>query len=140
MDFYRPETGPPKPFSRENKIYEIMGEDNIKEMIKDFYIELGKSKISYMFPKDLVEASKKSADFFIFLLGGPPIYHQKYGPPMMRKRHLRFEIDEEARLEWLRCFKKIFESADQKYHFPKEHKPDFLKFLDHFSQWMVNKK
>lgn len=137
---YVPSGGPPKPFPRELNIYETMGQKNIDKMMADFYIELSKSKISFMFPEDIVEASKKSALFFGFLLGGPPAYHEKYGPPMMRKRHFRFPIDQEAKETWINCFRKIFEEAETKYLFPKEHKEAFLEFLDAFANWMVNKK
>ncbi len=140
MSFFVPKSGPPAPFSRTLGIFESMGEENIEKMIEDFYLELGRSKIAHLFPKNLVKASRKSAAFFVFLLGGPPLYHQRYGPPMMRKRHMAFSIDENAKQEWMRCFKKIFETAEVSYNFPKEHKEDFLKFLDSFASWMVNKK
>ncbi|RZA13073.1 MAG: bacitracin resistance protein BacA [Proteobacteria bacterium] len=85
-------------------VYDIMGEENIKAMLRDFYRLLGTSQISAMFPKDLDTASEKSALFFIGLMGGPPIYHQTYGPPRMRARHIPFRITDEFRKEWLRCF------------------------------------
>lgn len=138
-DIYVPPGGPPE--ARPNpEIYVAMGEENIFKMIEDFYQELGRSSIRNMFPEDMVEASKKTAAFFVFLLGGPPLYHQKYGPPMMRKRHLPFEIDEAARQEWLNCFCKTLEGADVKYRFPLEHMNDFTAFLKRFSAWMVNTK
>ena len=57
-----------------------------------------------LFPPDMEEASRKSAAFFVTILGGPPLYFQKYGSPRMRARHLPFEIDERARQIWLECF------------------------------------
>jgi hemoglobin len=72
------------------------------------------------------------------LLGGPPLYHQRYGNPMMRARHLPFVIDEAARQEWLRCFDRVLAYAPEKYHFPAEHLPGFRAFLVGFSSWMVN--
>jgi hemoglobin len=140
MSFFVPSSGPPAPFPKDLGIYEAMGEENIEKMLEDFYLELGVSKIAYLFPKDLVKASRKSAAFFVFLLGGPPLYHKRYGPPMMRKRHMAFAIDKEAKEEWMRCFKKIFENAEEKYLFPKQHKKAFLEFLDGFANWMINKQ
>ena len=93
-----------------------------------------------MFPEDMVEASKRTAAFFVFLLGGPPLYHQKYGPPMMRQRHIPFVIDEAARQEWLNAFRITLENADVKYKFPMEYMSEFTAFLDRFSGWMVNTK
>ena len=61
-----------------------MGQENIFKMLEDFYLELEQSSIRHLFPDDVVAASRKSAAFFVGLLGGPPLYQQLYGPPMMR--------------------------------------------------------
>jgi hemoglobin len=116
-----------------------MGEENIFKMMSDFYKELEKSEVRHLFPSDMEEASKKSAMFFVTLLGGPPLYIQKFGSPRMRARHLPFEIDESARQVWLRCFETILKDAASKYCFPAEHLESFRKFLQDFSGWMVNK-
>ncbi len=108
-------------------------------MLADFYQELGKSEIKGLFPPDLEAASRKSALFFVTLLGGPPLYAETYGPPRMRARHLPFEIDEAARRIWLDCFNRVLQDAPVKYGFPAEHLDGFKKFLEDFSGWMVNK-
>jgi hemoglobin len=116
-----------------------MGEANIFRMISDLYKELEKSEIRHLFPADMEEASKKSAAFFVTLLGGPPLYFEKFGPPRMRARHIPFEIDEAARQVWLGCFDRVLEGADVKYQFPIQHLQGFKDFLKSFSTWMVNK-
>lgn len=136
--FYVPPEGPPQGINPSPQIYSLMGEDRIYQMLEDFYAELEKSSIRHLFPKDMKEASKRSAAFFVFILGGPPLYQQQYGPPRMRQRHMPFAIDENARQVWLTCFKHILEDADKKYHFPMEHMEGFWTFLDRFSAWMVN--
>jgi hemoglobin len=115
-----------------------MGEENIFKMMEDFYGELEQSSLRGLFPADMVAASQKSAAFFVGLLGGPPLYQQRYGSPMMRARHLPFAIDEAARQEWLACFERVLDQASQKYNFPTEHLPGFRAFLQGFSSWMVN--
>src|SRR6476660_1877052 len=114
---YTPPTGPPQGPGPSNEIYALMGEANIFRMMSDLYKELEKSEVRHLFPPDMEEASKKSAMFFVTLLGGPPLYLQKYGSPRMRARHLPFEIDENARQVWLACFEKVLQDADVKYHF-----------------------
>ena len=136
---YTPPGGPPQGPGPNHAIYGIMGEDNIFAMMSDFYKELEKSEVRPLFPADMEEASKKSAAFFVGILGGPPLYAQKYGSPRMRARHLPFEIDERARQVWLGCFEKTLEGADVKYQFPLEHLQSFKDFLYTFSAWMVNK-
>jgi hemoglobin len=116
-----------------------MGEANIFKMLSDFYKELEKSEIRLLFPANMEAASQKSAAFFVTILGGPPLYAQKYGPPRMRARHLPFVIDEQARQVWLRCFDSVLEGADVKYQFPMQHLQGFKDFLKSFSAWMVNK-
>jgi hemoglobin len=116
-----------------------MGEENIFAMLRDFYRQLEQSSIRDMFPlQNMMKAADKSASFFVHLLGGPPLYQQRYGNPMMRARHLPFVIDEAARQEWLRCFAVVLEDAPEKYNFPPEHLPGFWDFLVAFSAWMVN--
>lgn len=137
LNFYVPPEGPPQ--ERPNpQIFAKMGEANIFKMLEDFYLELGKSEIKHLFPHDMVQASKKSGAFFVFLLGGPPLYHERYGPPMMRQRHMPFTIDEHARQVWLDCFRKTLIDSEVKYQFPQEFLAEFIQFLERFSLWMVN--
>ena len=135
---YTPSGGPSQGPGPDPEIYQRMGEENIFKMMSDFYEELEKSPIRHMFPSDMKAASEKSAAFFVTVLGGPPLYIQRYGPPRMRARHLPFVIDEPARQVWLACFHKTLEQAAEKYQFPQEHLQGFKDFLESFSAWMVN--
>lgn len=138
-EIYVPPEGPPRVSAPSREIYGVMGEENIFQMLEDFYVELAQSEISHLFPEDVVTASQKSGAFFVGLLGGPPLYHQRYGSPMMRARHMPFPIDDAARLVWLDCFERVLENAPETYDFPTEHLDGFRAFLREFSKWMVNK-
>ena len=117
-----------------------MGEAQIYRMLEDFYRELEKStSLRSMFPADMIASSRKSAAFFVGLLGGPPQYQQRYGSPMLRARHMPFPIDEAARQEWLACFDRVLDRAVNDYGFPQQHLAGFRTFLREFSGWMVNK-
>ena len=133
-----PVGGMPRVVMPSRDVYAVMGEENIFAMLADFYVELEASEIRGMFPKDMARASRKSAAFFVGILGGPPLYHQRYGRPMMRARHMPFRIDEAARKVWSDCFEKTLVNAETKYDFPAEHLPQFIEFLRSFSGWMVN--
>lgn len=139
-EIYVPPGGPPRVEAPSKEIYDKMGEANIFLMMADFYGELEQSDIRYMFPRDMQKAAEKSAAFFVGLLGGPPLYHMRYGNPMMRARHLPFSIDEAARQEWLACFERTLARAVTEYDFPAEDLPQFRQFLEGFSTWMVNTK
>lgn len=119
-------------------IYTAMGQTGIFRMLSDFYSELERSAVRPLFPEDMQSASRRSAAFYVQLLGGPPMYNQLYGAPMMRRRHFPFEIDEKARIVWRDCFYKVLENAEQNYNFPGDHLPAFRDFIEYFSQWMVN--
>lgn len=138
--FYIPPEGPPQDIQPSPEIYVKMGENCIYQMLEDFYCELEKSSIRHLFSQDMKEGSRRSAAFFIFILGGPPLYQQQFGHPRMRQRHLPFAIDEAARQTWLDCFKRVLQDADKKYQFPMEYMQGFWRFLEQFSAWMVNTK
>ena len=115
-----------------------MGEEGLFGMLAELYERLEASEVRALFPADMPAASRKSAAFFVQLVGGPPLFSQNYGPPRMRQRHLPFEIDEPARAVWLRCFFETLESAEERYGFPSAHLEGFKDFLRSFSSWMVN--
>ena len=138
-DIYIPPGGSPQVEPPSREIYAAMGQENIFKMMEAFYRELEASSLRPLFPADMIEASRRSAAFFVGLLGGPPLYQQLYGSPMMRARHLPFPIDEAGRLEWLACFGRVLERAVEAYDFPEQHLEGFWNFLVSFSGWMVNK-
>ena len=137
---YVPPSGPPQGPGPNPEIYARMGEANIFRLCADFYAELERSPIRPLFSDDMKAASEKLAAFLVGVCGGPPLFRQRYGEPMMRARHLAFAIDEAARRTWLDCFRKVLQPAPEKYGFPPEHLPGFLAFLDAFSAWMVNRR
>lgn len=137
---YVPPGGPPQGPGPSREIYGIMGEKAIFRMCADFYEELGQSEIRSMFSDDMAVASERFAAFIVGLVGGPPLYVQRHGPPQMRARHLPFAIDAQARDVWLTCFHRILASAPEKYGFPEEHLSGFIDFLESFSAWMVNRQ
>ncbi len=135
---YVPPGGPGGVERPSPEIYAALGEDGVFELLADFYRRLGDSEIRHMFPSDLLAASERSAAFFVQLLGGPPLFNERHGPPRMRARHLPFEIDAAARGTWLAAFRATLDDSVERGVFPAEHLPSFLAFLEGFSSWMVN--
>ncbi|OQY92550.1 MAG: hypothetical protein B6D41_08230 [Chloroflexi bacterium UTCFX4] len=138
MTFFIPPVQPQQIVSPSRAIYTVMGQENITRMMEDFYVELEASSIRAMFPADMRAAAHKSATYFIGIMGGPPLYQQRYGNPMMRARHLPFPITQAARDEWLDCFERVLQDAPARYQFPSEHLDGFREFLRGFSTWMIN--
>jgi len=137
-EFYVPPIDPRQVPSPSREIYAAMGEENIFRMLADLYAALEQSSIRAMFPEDMRAASEKSAAFFVSLLGGPPMYQERHGNPMMRARHAKFVIDPAARQIWLDCFEALLTDAPTRYNFPPQHLDGFKEFLRGFSMWMVN--
>ncbi|MCM8595025.1 group II truncated hemoglobin [Accumulibacter sp.] len=54
-------------------------------------------------PVDLQSSRDKLFMFLSGWLGGPDLYVQNVGPPMLRRRHLPFAIGVRERDEWVAC-------------------------------------
>ena len=135
-----PPQGPPQVSAPH--YFEKIGFDRLHAFSRQHYQNLSESSISEMFPKEpeeLKAAAERQADFLIGVMGGPPVYREKHGPPRMRARHLPFAIDEAARQEWIRCFRAAFVAhAGLGLSLPEQ--KQFLDWIELFSGWMVNKK
>lgn len=138
MTMFIPSINPRQITPPSREIFAAMGQENITRMLEDFYVELENSPIREMFPQDMRASALKSAAFFVGLFGGPALYQQRYGNPMMRARHLSFPINRAARDVWLACFERVLEHAPEQYQFPAQHLEGFRAYLAGFSLWMMN--
>ena len=135
---YTPPSGPPQVSAP--RLYARVGGDALYALAQAHYRLLSTSAIGHLFPDDgdeLLAASRKQAEFWIGVTGGPPLYMERHGPPRMRARHLPFEIDESARREWLRCMREALGDGSR-WGFSPEDVVDWLTWLEGFSGWMVN--
>lgn len=138
-EIYTPPEGPSPVDPPSKEIFARMGEENITQMMIDFYERLEKTEIRHMFPKNMRASAKKSALFFIQIMGGPAEYSQRFGPPRMRMRHLPFAIDDKARDIWVKNLYATLENATEKYSFPPEHIEYFKIYIREFAKWMVTR-
>lgn len=84
--------------------FEAIGGDTLNRLIDAFYRRVGKHPdLSPIFPEDLTETARKQKQFQTQYLGGPPLYTNEHGHPMMRARHLPFEITPTRARAWLAC-------------------------------------
>lgn len=86
---------------------ELGGEVAVRKPVHRFYRLMDAlpeaSEIRAMHPDDLQESEEKRFLFLSGFLGGPTLYIEKFAPPMLRRRHLPFAVDESARDQWLLC-------------------------------------
>jgi len=59
-------------------------------------------------PLSMVESEEKLRLYLTGWLGGPPVYVERHGPPMLRRRHLHAPIGEAEIDGWLACFERAW--------------------------------
>jgi hemoglobin len=86
-------------------IYEaIGGAPVIREIVEKFYPKVqAHPLLSPLFPADIMPVMEKQYLFLTQFLGGPALFSDEYGHPMMRARHLPFPITPERAEAWLDC-------------------------------------
>lgn len=89
-------------------IYHQIGEQaGVKQLVNRFYELMDSApqfaEIRQMHPADLATSNDKLFTFLCGWLGGPALYVEKYGQPMLRYRHLPFPINHQGRDQWVAC-------------------------------------
>ncbi len=86
---------------------EANGAETLRNLVEAFYDVMDSdpkaAPIRAMHAADLTSAREKLFMFLMGWTGGPQLYIERYGHPMLRKRHLPFAIDESARDQWMYC-------------------------------------
>jgi hemoglobin len=59
-------------------------------------------------PPSMVESEEKLRLYLTGWLGGPPVYVERHGPPMLRRRHLHAPIGDAEIEGWLACFERAW--------------------------------
>lgn len=62
-------------------------------------------------PPDLANSEQKFFEFMSGWLGGPPLFVERRGPPMLRRRHFGARIGEAETDAWLRCFEQAMDET-----------------------------
>ena len=96
--------------------YDMLGGDAKVRALVDRFYNLMDSVPEYcvirkLHPADLAGSREKLYLFLSGWLGGPPLYAEKYGHPMLRARHLPFAIGIAERDAWLACMKQAMQDC-----------------------------
>ncbi|OAH59419.1 MULTISPECIES: hypothetical protein [Bacillaceae] len=87
-----------------NVPYDIIGEEQLSKLVDAFYSRVSQHPdLVPIFPYDLTETARKQKQFLTQFLGGPPLYTEEHGHPMLRARHLPFPITPVRADAWLAC-------------------------------------
>ncbi|MCA1443878.1 globin [Ensifer sp. IC4062] len=97
-------------------LYEAIGGDvTVRALTRRFYALMDSLPEAVhcraVHPPDLSSSEQKLYEYLTGWLGGPPIYVEKRGHPMLRRRHFIAEIGPAERDEWLLCFTRALEET-----------------------------
>ncbi|MGD8235655.1 MAG: group II truncated hemoglobin [Chromatiales bacterium] len=116
--------------------YELIGgEEKVRELVDRFYDQMDAldevKTIRNLHAKSLRISREKLFLFLSGWLGGPDLYVQKYGHPMLRRRHLPFSIGKEERDQWMHCMIRAMEEMQLDPALRNHLEQAFLKTADH---------
>lgn len=120
----------------EQSLYQVLGgEAGLRHLVERFYHYMDTKpevrQIRDMHQADLTSAKEKLFYFLSGWTGGPPLFAQHYGHPMLRARHLPFAIDKQARDMWLQCMLLALEDMELDEGVRYFLMDSFLKIADH---------
>lgn len=94
---------------------QLGGDEKLRTLIDCFYdlmaLEPEFSGIRNLHPPSMDGSREKLYMFPSGWLGGPGLYLEKYGQPMLRARHLLFAIGIGERDQWMDCMRRAMEQA-----------------------------
>lgn len=118
-------------------VYKQLGEEKIEELVDRFYDYVDEdSRMRFLFPEDLTETRLKQKLFQIQFLGGPNLYNERFGHPMLKMRHMPFKVTEEARDAWLDNMSKAMDDVK----LPNDIKEHIYKRYEITANAMVNSR
>ncbi|PWI58315.1 globin [Sulfoacidibacillus thermotolerans] len=93
--------------------YEMIGgADTIARLVDAFYPRvLAHPDLAPIFPKDIGPVRDKQYLFLTQFFGGPPLYTEQHGHPMLRARHLPHPITPKRAQAWLSCMQQAMDEV-----------------------------
>lgn len=115
--------------------FDFIGENTLSKLVDIFYDRVGQHPdLAPIFPKDLTETARKQKQFLTQYLGGPALYTEEHGHPMLRARHLPFPITETRANAWLACMSEAMDEV----HLNKEFREWLYSRLALTAKHMIN--
>ena len=136
-------TSAPNPLSPDLRgtLYDRIGPEALRALLERFYATVaGTPELADIFPGSrdpslwAVTLEKQFA-FMSGFLGGPPLYHQQYGNPMLRARHLPFAVTPGRARSWLACMQAALNATPEIDH---DTAAEMYTALSRVAQHMVN--
>jgi hemoglobin len=113
----------------------IGGEHKVRALVQRFYQLMDELPEAYgirkLHARELQGAEDKLFKFLSGWMGGPQLYVEQYGHPMLRARHLPFGIATAERDQWLLCMNQALEEVVEDAALRRELSASFAKVADH---------
>lgn len=113
----------------------IGGEEKIRALVTRFYDHMDELPETYgirkLHAEDLSGSRQKLYDFLTGWMGGPQLYVEKHGHPMLRRRHLPFSIGNSERDQWMYCMRLALNEVVEDEKLRAELLQAFIKVADH---------
>ena len=122
-----------------NTPYEVIGgEQTLLNLVDRFYFYMDTlpeaQGILAIHQRNLSSAKAKLFKFLSGWLGGPNLFIEEFGHPMLRARHLPFVIGESERDQWMLCMNKALADLS----LPAEMKHTIQQALEQLATHMIN--
>jgi len=113
----------------------IGGTEKVRALVHRFYQIMDELPESYgirkMHAEDLQNSEDKLFKFLSGWMGGPQLFIQEFGHPMLRRRHLPFAIGNAERDQWLLCMNKALQEIVEDESLRKDLAIAFAGVADH---------
>jgi hemoglobin len=113
----------------------IGGAEKVRALVQRFYQIMDELPESYgirkLHPEDLQGSEEKLFKFLSGWMGGPQLFIEQYGHPMLRQRHMSFPISGSERDQWLMCMEKALQDVVEDAALRADLNASFAKVADH---------
>jgi hemoglobin len=118
---------------------QLKGDQGVRALVDRFYDLMDRDPayavIRRLHAPDLAGARDKLYWYLSGWLGGPSLYIERFGHPMLRARHLPFSIGSAERDAWLACMLQAMRESDVAAELQQPLLAAFAKTAD----WMRNR-
>lgn len=120
----------------EISMYDKIGEQNIRKLIHDFYAGIRKDAVlSPLYEGDFDAAQERLTLFMIQYLGGPQTYSEQRGHPALRRRHVKFPVQDDTIEHWLGNMKSALDHSE----INPEHKDFLWDYFQNAAEFLRNR-
>ncbi len=95
----------------------VDGEQGVVALVRSYihYVKtLDEVKdLRVLYKEDMSRYETRMIEFLSGWLGGPALYLQRHGMPMLREHHRHYHIDENTRDQWMICMRRALQDNIQ---------------------------